>query len=74
MPNNPEELVMFRLPVEDLHKLKFHLKELRDSQGSDMFSEDYYSNSRSIKESLKILDKMIAQINSNYPSIDVLPE
>ena len=74
MPNNREELVTFRLPVKDLHKLRFHLRELRDSQGSDMFSKDYYSNDRPLKESLKILDNMIDQINSNYPSKDVLPE
>ena len=71
MPNNREEFVTFRLPIEDLYKLSFHLRELRDSQGSDMFSEDYYSrDARPIKESLKILDKMIAQISPNYPSED----
>ena len=68
-----EELVTFRLPLGDLYKLRFHLTELRHSQSSDMFSEDYYSSSNSASESVKVLDKMINQISPNYPSKNVLP-
>jgi len=69
-----EELITFRLPIRDLHMLRYHLTELRHSQGDDMFSLDYYDCSHSREESIKVLDKMIDQINPNYPSKRVLPD
>ena len=69
------DVVAFRLPVEDIKNLRYHLSDLLyPHKGSRLFEDDYYSHegNRDMSKATRVVSDMISQLNPNYPA-NVMP-